>query len=296
MASSRFWWRVGTRFGGGQGVSAERLWTAGLFGGLFAAGCGSAPAAAAPSHGEPSHSAVEAAPTTGGARAPAVVTPAVATQTSPQGDNHGHARTQGHPDERTHDHHEHSFADAERYAKHFDSPERAAWQKPEEVVGLMAITPGMHVADLGAGTGYFLPHLSRAVGKDGLVVGLDVEPAMVEYMQHRVTREQMLNTRVQRVSSETLDVAAASLDRILIVNTWHHLPKRVPYARQLSKVLRPSGAVIIVDFTRESPMGPPEKYRFTVEQVTEELTAGGFRVQVLEESLPYQFVLRATPE
>jgi ubiquinone/menaquinone biosynthesis C-methylase UbiE len=154
----------------------------------------------------------------------------------------------------------------------------------------------MHVADLGAGTGYFLPHLSRAVGKDGRVLGLDVEPGMVEYMERRITSEQMRNTRAQRVGTEAPGLAAASLDRILIVNTWHHLPNRVQYARQLSKALRPSGAVIIVDFTRESPMGPPEKYRFTVEQVTEELAAGGFDVQVLEESLPHQFVLRATPQ
>ncbi len=141
MASRRGWWRLGTRFVGKSPAWSVKRLTAALVG-MFPVACGSPPGPAAPSH--------PAGPTPGHGHDHA--------------HNHGrHANAKG-----AGEHHEHSFADAEGYAKHFDSPERAAWQKPEEVVGMMAITPGMHVADLGAGTGYFLPHLSRAVGKDGL--------------------------------------------------------------------------------------------------------------------------------
>src|SRR5579859_1655667 len=63
----------------------------------------------------------------------------------------------------------HRFTDPEQWSKRFDDPARDAWQKPADVVGLMRIAPGMTVADIGAGTGYFEPYLSRAVGPNGVV-------------------------------------------------------------------------------------------------------------------------------
>ena len=59
----------------------------------------------------------------------------------------------------------HDFGDVERYVERFEGPDREAWQKPAAVVEWMEIEPGMSVADLGAGTGYFLSHLSAAVGE-----------------------------------------------------------------------------------------------------------------------------------
>lgn len=157
----------------------------------------------------------------------------------------------------------------------------------------MRIEPGMSVADLGAGTGYFLPHLSRAVGAEGRVVGFDVEPGMVDYMNNRIERERLTNAKAQLIGTDGSGIPEKTYDRILIVNTWHHIPDRIVYARRLLAALRSGGTIHIVDFTRESPMGPPDEYRFTEQQVSDELTAAGLEVRVVEESLPYQFILRA---
>src|SRR5882672_603308 len=69
----------------------------------------------------------------------------------------------------------HRFEHAEQWAKQFDDPARDAWQRPQEVVAALMIRPGMTVADIGAGTGYFEPWLSRAVGGSGMVLALDIE-------------------------------------------------------------------------------------------------------------------------
>jgi predicted methyltransferase len=61
----------------------------------------------------------------------------------------------------------HRFERADDWVPAFEGPERDARQKPAEVIAAMRLAPGMRVADLGAGTGYFLPHLSRAVGPTG---------------------------------------------------------------------------------------------------------------------------------
>lgn len=79
----------------------------------------------------------------------------------------------------------HRFEKADQWKAVFDDPARDSWQKPGDVVSLMGIEPGQTVADIGAGTGYFLPHLSRAVGEAGQVVAVDIEPDMVRHMNER---------------------------------------------------------------------------------------------------------------
>jgi predicted methyltransferase len=81
------------------------------------------------------------------------------------------------------------------------------------------------------------------------------------------------------------------VDRILVVNTWHHISNRVSYAEKLLAALRPGGLLLIVDFTMDSPEGPPPRLRLTNDTVVRELETAGFTVDVVEESLPYQYVI-----
>lgn len=187
----------------------------------------------------------------------------------------------------------HRFDDPQRWAREFDDPDRDAWQRPEEVVRLMEIAPGATVADLGAGTGYFLKHLSKAVGPEGRVLALDIEPSMVEYMRDRATREGLANVEARVVAGDDPGLAAGSAHRVLIVDTWHHIPDRPAYGRKLAAGLAPGGAVLVVDFPLDGTRGPPPHARIAPEQVVRELEAAGMRAQIVEESLPDQYVVRA---
>jgi SAM-dependent methyltransferase len=204
---------------------------------------------------------------------------------------HAHEHEQAKEDRHPHAHHR--FDDAERYAKSFDSPARDRWQKPAEVVKLLALAPGHIVADLGAGTGYFLRHLAPAAQPGGRVLGLDLEPNMVAYMEKRIARERIPGAEA-RVVASTADpgLAAGSVDRVLVVNTWHHLDGRVEYARKLHQALRPGGFVLVVDYTMETRRGPPPAARLAPALVVDELTRAGFAAEVVEESLPEQYVVR----
>jgi hypothetical protein len=146
----------------------------------------------------------------------------------------------------------HRFEDPERWAKEFDKPERDAWQKPDEVVTLLQLAAGMKVADIGAGTGYFEARLSRAVGPTGSVLALDVEEGMVSYLNERAKREGLANVKASKVAFDDPKLAAGSVDRILIVDTWHHIDGRGAYAVKLRDALAPGGFVAIVDFTLEA--------------------------------------------
>lgn len=191
-----------------------------------------------------------------------------------------------------HPHAHHKFDDAERWAKVFDNPARDAWQKPAKVVQLLALSPTMTVVDLGAGTGYFESYLAPAV-PDGRVLALDIEPTLVEHMAARFAREQLTNAEARVVAPDDPGLLEASVDRILIVDTWHHIDDRVAYARKLRHGLRPGGAIFVIDFTPETPRGPPPAARIAAAVVVSELREAGLSAEIIAERLPDQYVVRA---
>lgn len=187
----------------------------------------------------------------------------------------------------------HDFSDAEKWAKVFDDPARLEWQKPQDVVNLMEIEVGMEVADIGAGTGYFLGYLAAAVGPEGGVLGLDPEKNMVEYMQKKAATAGWKQVEARVIPFDSPGLHPASTDRILIVDTWHHIENRGAYAKKLAESLREGGAVFVVDFTLDSPVGPRKEHRLAAETVMQELKEGGLDPELLEESLPHQYIVRA---
>ena len=197
----------------------------------------------------------------------------------------GRAAPAGH-----HGHH-HRFDDAERWAKVFDDPARDAWQKPDHVVALLGLTAGMTVVDVGAGTGYFEQRLARAVGPSGIVHALDVEPDMVRHLTARMEREGVGNVRARVTKPDDPGLADGTVDRVLVVDTWHHVEDRAGYARRLAASLRPGGEIVIVDFTQASPHGPPVRARLAPEEVMADLRGAGLEASERPSELPYQYVV-----
>lgn len=125
----------------------------------------------------------------------------------------------------TRDHMEHSFADAEKYAKSFDDPARDVWQMPDRVIAALGLKPGQSVADLGAGTGYFSVRLARTPAAPK-VFAVDIEQSMVDYVQARAKREGLANVVGVKADAGRSNLPEA-VDVVLIVDTYHHIPNRV---------------------------------------------------------------------
>ena len=186
-------------------------------------------------------------------------------------------------------HMEHRFEDPEKYAKSFDDPARDEWQQPDKVLAALNLQPGHTVADIGAGTGYFTVRLAKApaVAK---VFAVDIEPSMVEYVRQRAVKEVLRNVVAVQAATDRSNLPEP-VDLVLIVDTFHHIPNRVAYFRELKKSLKPAGRLAIIDFRKGAPAGPPEEFRFTPEQITAELAAAGFTLQTQHDFLPRQIFL-----
>lgn len=216
--------------------------------------------------------------------APAGAPPASPHEHASGQGEHGHGHPGFHKD----------FSDTQGFARAFDDPARDAWQRPAEVVELMRIEPGSVVADLGAGTGYFIGWLSRAVGEQGKVLALDVEPKMIEHLAQRAEQQGLRNVTPHLVPLDDPQLQPGSVSRVLIVNTWHHIDDRSRYAAKLAPALAAGGELWIVDFTLDSDVGPPARFRLGPEQVLAELQGGGLRAEVVtDEQLPKQYIVRA---
>src|SRR5439155_1736247 len=168
-----------------------------------------------------------------------------------------------------------SFADVEQWVAVFDDPARDAYQKPREVVRALRIRPGMRVADVGAGTGYFSRYLSAAVGAAGTVLAVDTEPELVRYLRERAEKEKTDNLVPILASPDNPRLPRGTVDLVLLVDTFHHIDHRVAYFGSLRRTLAAGGRVAVVDWQkRETPVGPELEHRLAREQVVAEMRAG----------------------
>ena len=185
-------------------------------------------------------------------------------------------------------HMDHKFDDPARYAKSFDDPARDAWQMPSRVIDALALKPGMKVADIGAGTGYFSMRLAKSPGVS--VFAVDIEPKMIDYLKQRAAKEQITNVTPVLAAAASPNLPQP-VDVVLVVDTYHHLPNRPQYFRDLKQSLRAGGRVAIVDFRKDAPEGPPVHFRFTPQQIQDEMTEAGYQLDASHDFLPRQHFL-----
>jgi cyclopropane fatty-acyl-phospholipid synthase-like methyltransferase len=189
---------------------------------------------------------------------------------------------------------QHNFSGAEHWAKVFDDPARDRWQKPREVIMALNLTPDATVADLGAGTGYFAVRLAH-MAPNGRVYAVDLEPDMVRYLGERARREGLKN--LLPVQARPADAELPEkVDRVLIVDTYHHIDNRIAYFKRLRDSLKPGGEVAIIDFTLDSPVGPPKNTRIPAKQIGDEMKRAGYAQVAQHGFLPYQYFLVFRPQ
>lgn len=192
-------------------------------------------------------------------------------------------------------HHAGRFDDAEKWAARFEDPARDEWQRPDYVIGVLSLPPDAKVADIGSATGYFPVRFARAL-PEGFVYGMDIEPALVEYLNQRARDEGLSNLK-SLVCPEDDAGIPEPVDCVFICDTYHHLSDRVAYLRRLTRYLRPGGRVVIVDFhKRDLPVGPRDlAHKLDEGEVRREFQQAGYELLHADEGLPYQYFLIFAP-
>src|SRR5690242_15290696 len=111
-------------------------------------------------------------------------------------------------------------ADAQR----LEDPERQKWLPVEEAIDALSLSPGMTVADIGAGTGYFAIPFARAVAPSGTVMAVDFQPAMLAILREKLSAPGVPpNIQLVEGSAENTGVPEATCDLVFLANIWHEL-------------------------------------------------------------------------
>lgn len=220
-----------------------------------------------------------------------------------EGHGHSHAKEKGH--EHGHDHakedgdghgHNHSNdhmnqTSFEDLVNRFDSPERDAYQQPEKVLDYIGDVSRKKILDIGAGTGYFSFKLA-AKGAD--VIAGDVDERFQNYIKEQIEEENAPKVALRKLPYDSPALTEKEVDKVIIVNTYHHIEDRIAYFGKVLKGLKEGGELLVIDFKKQDGPGPPVKMKMAAAFITKELKKAGFTdFEVNDSLLEHQYIIRA---
>ena len=156
----------------------------------------------------------------------------------------------------------------------------------------MALRPGLDVADIGAGSGYFSVPFAKQLGPEGTVYAVDVQQDLIDHLAERAKSDNAPN--LEPVLGKFGDplLAAASVDLIFICDVVHHIDNRQAYYAKLARALRAGGRIAIIDFyKKDQPVGPGKEMKIAKQDMIAEFEQAGFQLAREHDFLPYQYFL-----
>jgi len=161
----------------------------------------------------------------------------------------------------------------------------------DEIVAALGLTPGMAVADVGAGTGAFLEPVSAALGPEGQLYAVDIAPPFLEHLRARAEGAGLDNVKVVEGADRSINLPPASLDLLFMCDVYHHLEYPSAYLRSLLQALRPGGRMVIVEFDKvpgKTSARMMKHVRQDKATLLREVLAEGFVLDREVESIPFR--------
>ena len=171
-----------------------------------------------------------------------------------------------------------------------ERPEREREERTTLLLSMLGLRPGMIVADIGAGSGYFTRRLASLVGPTGRVIATDIQPEMLEILARGLETENIENVEMVLGRVDDSGLGDERVDLILLVDVYHEFDHPWEMARSMRRALRPGGRVALVEYRANDPAVPIKPlHTMTAEQSRMEFEAAGFRlVETREDGLPWQ--------
>ena len=170
--------------------------------------------------------------------------------------------------------------------------EREREERTDLLLPELGIKPGMTVADIGAGTGYFSRRMAALVGPQGAVYAVDVQPEMVAMLQTLAKQSGLANIRPVQGAADNVKLAAGSLDLAIMVDVYHELEYPAEVLASIVRALKPGGRLVFVEYRAEDPRVPiKEVHKMSEAQVKKEAAGQPLAWERTAATLPWQHVI-----
>ena len=188
-------------------------------------------------------------------------------------------------------------AEFEHWVNVFERPGREVYDKREAIVAELGLNPGMTVADIGAGTGFFTHMFAKQVGNSGRVYAVDISENFIRHILQRAKAQDLNNIEGIVNDQQETKLPANSVDLAFVCDTYHHFEYPQTMLASIYKALRPGGQLVIIDFSKEPDVSSGwvmSHVRANETGVIREVETTGFRLSKESDLLHENFFLKFT--
>ena len=170
--------------------------------------------------------------------------------------------------------------------------EREEEEAPSKAIEALGLEPGMVVADIGAGSGYYTSRMAKKVAPSGRVLATDIQPGMIEILQRRINAEGLANVTTILGAMDDPKLPPHSIDLAIMVDVYHELQQPQLFLQRLKAAFKPGGRLVLLEYRKEDPKVPIlEVHKMSVDEVRAELDAEGYAIDRVIEVLPWQHLI-----
>ncbi len=170
--------------------------------------------------------------------------------------------------------------------------EREEEEAPSQAIEALGLAPGMVVADIGAGSGYYTSRIAKKVAASGRVFATDIQPGMIAMLDRRITSEGLGNVTTILGAMDDPRLPPQSIDLALMVDVYHELQQPQVFLQRLKTSFKPGGRLVLLEFRKEDARVPIlEVHKMSVAEVKAELEAEGYALDRVIDVLPWQHII-----
>ena len=156
--------------------------------------------------------------------------------------------------------------------KTYEDPKRPVVRKQKEIIEACAITPGMAVADIGAGSGLFTLPFAEKAGENGIVYAVEISKQLLGHIEESCRERKIGNIRCIESTDKTTGLEDESADLIFICDTYHHFQHPEAMLEAINASLRGDGRLVVVDRNTKGHA------KFTMEEFKAQVDKAGFKL------------------
>jgi len=137
------------------------------------------------------------------------------------------------------------------WVERFEGESREVFAHRHKIAASLDLKPGQSVADVGAGTGLYVPFLAERVGKTGKVYAVDISPPFIEHITRKAKETGLSQVTAVLGTERSVELPANSVDMIFTSDAYHHFTHYQDMLASMRKALKPGGQLIVVDYDVE---------------------------------------------